>query len=304
MNTKILTLGLFLGALSMGLSSCLGEPENISSFSINVSNMIIPNDPSKPVTVDVNCTYNLRLDGVKNKITVGTSTLSFDGSNNLSFNSSEMNCINYSVASLGFTGGSFARGTANLSNGTKIEGINGLYTSMVFTYDVVGEPFMVVVSNPMLIMNYKTQDATVKTFSMNPFFKGKTTTTYNFKGEEQTFTTDEAVYRVNFASDMKKANVLIYNIRFASQMPRPLQAVVLKDLPVTLTREGYIIEAADFVPEMLESGALTPNPSYKFDSFRLITTSSDLTEASCTYTVNGSFKGSFSGSYCGTFSYE
>lgn len=302
MTIKNITLGLLLGAMSMGLSSCLGDPENKSSFSVNVSNMIFPDNPAEEVSVDQNCTYNIALDGVNNTITIGTSTLSLDGKNNVSFTTNEMKGLVASVSSMGYQSGSFANGQAHLSNGEEITRLGGYFTTVVASYAVAGDPFPITTSVPMLVMSYRTNNALIRTFSTDAFFQGQTKTTYAFGGQEQSFVTDEAVYRVKFSSDMKKANVVLYNIRFASQMSRPLQAVVLKDVPVTLSCAGYTLEISDCIPEMLESGALTPYPSYTFDSFKLMSVSDDLTQISCEYVVNGSFKGSFSGRSCAAFS--
>ncbi|MDE6272287.1 MAG: hypothetical protein K2M31_04695 [Muribaculaceae bacterium] len=299
MTIKNLILGLTLGGMSMGLSSCLGEPENLVSYSSTVSNYIIPNDPSKPVVVNASCTYNLRLDGVKNRITVSTSNFEPDGRNDLSFTSNEMDCL--AVSAGGYVSGNFARGTAKLSNGQEITRLFGFYTSAVYNYEVPGDPFRPLLIPTMLVMSYQTPDALVKTFSMDPFFRGETTTTYTFGEADQTYKTNDAVYRIHFSSDMASADVIIYNIKFAQQMPRPLQGVVLKDLPVELGRNGYRINVENIVPEMLESGELTPYPAYTFDKFTIETSSEDMTQVACQYTVKGVFHGSFNGSSCASF---
>lgn len=299
MTIKNLALVLALGGISMGLTSCLGDPENIMSYSSTVSNYIIPNDPSKPVIVNPSCTYNMRIDGVKNKITINTSNFAPDGRNDLSFTTNEMACL--SVSGGGYVSGNFARGTARLSNGQDITKLYGFYTSAVYKYEVPGDPFRPLLIPTMLVMSYETPDAKVKTFSMDPFFRGETTTSYSFGGDVQTYKTNDAVYRVHFASDMTTADVIIYNIKFAQQMPRPLQGVVLKNLPVVLERDGYLIAVENMVPEMLESGELTPYPAYTFDKFTLKSSSEDLTQIKCEYTVKGAFQGSFSGSSCSSF---
>ncbi len=303
MSIKNLALGLSLGVISMGLSSCLGDPENLLSYSSTVSNYIIPNDPSKPIIVNPSCTYNLRVDGVKNKITINTSEFAPDGRNNLSFSTNEMDCL--AVAGGGYVSGNFARGTARLSNGQEITKLYGYYTSAVYNYEVPGDPFRPLLIPTMLVMSYETPDATVKTFSRDPFFRGETTTTYSFGGNSQTYKTNDAVYRVHFANDMATADVIIYNIKFAAQMPQALQGVVMKNLPVSLERDGYKISVENIIPEMLESGALTPYPAYTFDKFVLKSSSEDLTQVTCQYTVKGgAFQGSFNGSSCASFKVE
>lgn len=295
MIIKKISLFCAMAAMSVALSSCLGEPEDLRTYTINVSNMIVPDDVAEPVTFDLNCSYNLRIDGVKNTLTVGTTNLSLGGSD-LSFTTNSMDCLD--IVAPGGMSGTFARGEAHLSNGQQVSRLNGFYTSSIYAVEVIGEPFKFYVSNPMLVINYRVGNSTVKTFSMNPFFKGTTTTTYPMQGEDKTYNNGDATYRVNFAQDMKSANVVIYNIKFAQEMPRALQAVVLKDVPVTVNHDGYVLQAANVVPEVLEGGELTPYPSFTFTSFMLKSASSDLTVAECEYVVNGVFKGSFYGSYC------
>ena len=291
----------FLGSLLMAaltgvtLTSCLGEPESETSFSIKVSNMIIPDDLGEEVKVTHNCIYNLRIDGVKNKIIVSTSSLSLNGNSNLSFTSNAMDGL--VIAGFGSESGSFARGTAKLSNGQEVSSINGYYTSIVNYYEVTGDPFPVTSVRPMLVMNYRVGNSTVRTFCADSFFRGETTTSYSLgpNAPEKNFTTSDAVYRVKFAEDMKTASVVIYNVQFAEEMQKKLTAVVLKDLPVTLGHRGYIISGTDLVPEMLDDSGLTPMPRYTFDRISIESTDAQLTSIRCDYTVAGSFKGVFEG---------
>lgn len=303
MNFKTISLSILIGAMSMGLSSCLGDPENLTTFSTNLANLIVPDDPTLPVTADVNCTYSVRLDGVKNTVIVSTTDFAADGKNAASFSTNEMECLNASSSS--FLYGTFLKGSAKLSTGGNVTDVHGYFTSSVFYCEVADDPFPAVYNKTMLVMGFKTPDATVRTFSMNPYFKGETTTTYNLQGEDKTFKTNEAVYRVNFSNDMKTANVAMYNIRFAQEMPITLLGVVIKNIPVKLTREGYVLEITeDVIPEMIADGQLTPYPNYTFNKFRLATTNTELTEASCEYTVNQVFKGSFSGSSCAKVTFQ
>lgn len=298
MNFKVLASGVVFGVMLSGLASCVGDPEELTTMTINVCNMVIPDDTSEPIYIDNDCNYNLKIDGVKNKLTINTSDLVLkQNGSKVSFTTDEMPVS--SLSAQGMYSGTFVRGNANMSNGDHLSEMNGFYTSMVYYYDVIGEPFMFVVATPMLVMNYHTGDATVKTFSKNPFFKGVTTTTIN--GTPGTYENDEVVYRINFSDDMKSANIVLYNARFSQQMPRPLQAVVLKDVPVNLTRDGYSISVSNVIPEVLEAGELTPYPNFTFNSFDLKTISSDLTKIECEYTVAGRFKGAFTGAYCNYF---
>ncbi len=307
MKMKKISLICLIAAVAVVMSSCLGDPEDKRTYSITVSNMIIPDDVNAPVTVSHNCTYNLSADYISHKLTVNTTNLSLPGMSDLSFTSNVMDCTN--VSSGPNFSGSFGRGSAHLSNGMDITGLNGFYTSLVYSVEVTGDPFRFYVTNPMLVMNYHAGNYTVKTFSMNPFFRGTTITKYKARpeegeeeGREKTFSYGDATYRVNFAQDMKTANVIIYNAKFALEMPNALQAVVLKDLPVELTHSEYVIKASNVIPEVLEGGVLIPYQRFVFNNFTLTTTSNDLTEVQCEYQVAGMYRGSFTGSYCNYYS--
>lgn len=297
MKLKAIGSLLLASIMGIGLTSCLGEPKSESAFNIKVSNMIFPDDLGEEVRVDHDCTYNIKLDGVKNNLVVSTSSLSLNGYDNLSFTSDPMDVM--ALSGPAGQSGTFARGTAKLSNGTPVSDINGYYTSIVYYYEVLGDPYPVALINPMLVMNYRAGNATVRTFSTDSFFQGQTTTTYSLApgSPEKNFITKDAVYRIIFNRDMKTANVVIYNVQFAEEMNKKLQAVVLQNLPVTLTHQGYEIFAKDVVPQMLESAGLTPYDRYKFDKIDIRNSNAELTAIKCNYTVAGSFKGVFEG-YC------
>ncbi|MDE5842196.1 MAG: hypothetical protein K2H35_00485 [Muribaculaceae bacterium] len=295
MKFKIVGGLLMAAAAGMILTSCLGEPKNDYSFSIKVSNLIIPDDLNSEIQVSHGCTYSLKVDGVKNKIAVSTTTLAMNGSSNLTFASNPMDGL--VLSGYGSESATFARGTAKLSNGKEVTDINGFYTSIVNYYELAGDPFPMAVVRPMLVMNYRVGDTTIYTFSPDSFFSGSTTTTYSL-GEgapEKHFTTKDAVYRVKFAENMKTATLVLYNIQFAEEMGVKLAAVVLKDLPVTLCKDGYVISAQNVVPEMFDDSGLTPMPRYIFNNIVVETPNPTLTDIKCDYTVAGAFKGVFEG---------
>lgn len=294
---KLLSL-IAVGGLCVGAVACSSDPENTTTMSIRVSNYIVPDNLAEEVSVQHDCSYNFRLDNIKGGITISTTDLNLNGST-VGFTSNEMPFVRY-----GYQGGwslDFAKGNAHLSNGMELTGLYGYVTSMVNYMSPVGDPFTNLTPNPMVVAQYHVGDFTVRTFSPNSYFTGKTTTDFQKPGDSGVteFSTTEAVYRVNFAKDMKTANVVIYNVRFAESAPA-LKAVILKNLPVELTREGYLISGKDIVPEMQEGTQATPNPERTFTSFN-IKSSADLTKIDCEYVVAEKYHGKFSGIYCDHF---
>lgn len=294
---KLLSL-IAVGGLCVGAVGCSSDPENTTTMSIRVSNYIVPDNLAEEVSVQHDCSYNLRLDNIKGGITISTTDLNLNGST-VGFTSNEMSFVRY-----GYQGGwslDFAQGNAHLSNGMELSGLYGYVTSMVNYMSPVGDPFTNLTPNPMVVAQYHVGDFTVHTFSPNSYFTGKTTTDFQKPGDSGVteFSTTDAVYRVNFAKDMKTANVVIYNVKFAENAPA-LKAVILKNLPVELTREGYLISGKDIVPEMQEGTQATPYPQRPFTSFN-IKSSADLTKIDCEYVVAKIFHGKFSGIYCDHF---
>ena len=69
----------------------------------------------------------------------------------------------------------------------------------------------------------------------------------------------------NVCTHTNKANVLIYNARFVENMP--LISFTLKDIPVTLTSNGYILQIDEIIPVLSTSD--TPATQYPISNFKL-----------------------------------
>lgn len=138
----------------------------------------------------------------------------------------------------------------------------------------------------MLVMQYNIgNEYTVRTVQPDEFFSGTTVTTINMGGTMSQFENKEAGYRVKLNKDYKTADVIIYNARFAEQMPK-LTAVVLRGLDVKFEDGNYYIEGKDIIPQVPESGALTDYTNYPFNNFELTFTDHKLTCAYISYNVS------------------
>ena len=136
----------------------------------------------------------------------------------------------------------------------------------------------------------------VATFQSDLFFMGETTTSYNIAGEDKTYTNTDMLYRIVMDIAKNKADMIIYQARFASEMPNPLKAIVIPGLDLTFTPAGYILEGKDIIPSMLESNQLVEMPAFTFNEISVNTTNKDMTKASINYQVAGRYAGSFTGS--------
>lgn len=286
-----------LGCAMLSLGSCNeSDPVSKDTMQIRVSNYIVPSNPTKEVTVQNNCIYSMAFDNVNKTMILSTTDLALPDGSAVSFTSDKMTFENYRYQdSWSYD---FHNGTASVAGGNNVDRLWGYVTNMTNSMSPVGDEFDNTIICPMLLASYRIGDYEVRTFSPNSYFSGETTTNFTMPNgaggaTEQIYKTSDAIYRVNFANDMKTVNVVIYNAKFSANMPA-MQAIVLRSLPVELTRDGYRVNVTDVIPEMVEGGTYTPNPSKIFSKFTL-ESSADLNHITCDYVVANMFKGAFSG---------
>lgn len=296
MKSTTRLFGIALAASALMLQGCsLDGGENSQTINLSTCNLIIPDDPDAAVSVQSNCEYTIRYDFTNTTLTINSSDIDWQGTkaalgtNDIPFkwyNTGNTQTYTFSDGTGSFQGGSYRSEVTNVS---------GYTTNQVYFYLSPYDPYPIVAESIVPVFQFKAGDTTVKTFQANNFYGGKTTTKYQMGATENEFENDEPIYRVSFASDMKTANVVIYKVRFAEEMPVTLEAVVLKSLPVEFNHSGYRISAENVVPEMLDGTTFVPFEDRTFDSFEFETVNADLTKVKCTYTCAGIFHGSFEG---------
>lgn len=159
-------------------------------------------------------------------------------------------------------------------------------------------------SFPLLVGKYKagTQYSVMTCFTDMSFF-GTTTTSYpegdNYPAGE--FSNSQMIYRVLFDIKTMKADVVIYNAKFASMAP-PIDVIYLPNLDLKFENEGYTIEGTSVVPQIPEGDGsnevLVPNTRYTFNAFKLSTKPGTvLSEVEISYQVATVFKGKCAGYY-------
>lgn len=103
----------------------------------------------------------------------------------------------------------------------------------------------------------------VTAISRNPYIFSQNTTTISAGGNA--YSTKDTYYEVKFA-DTSKADVYIYNARFVEEMPQGI-SFTLKEIPVTLTANGYTLQIDEITPVL--STSETPATQYPISDFRL-----------------------------------
>lgn len=290
-NKKILVWS--LPAIMLMVVGCksTNEPVSITTWNVKMCSVALPDDSSQEIEVKGEVNYGMRLDFVKETLTVSASDLEINGKK-LNFTSEPIPMGYYRSENLWtayFKDGHSAGVSENAEN------ISGFLTNGIYYYRPENEQLPGSVADPQAIMSFSVPGYTVKTFSSNAYFSGVTTTTYSFGGMNKSFDNPDAVYRVNFAKDMKSADVVIYNVKFAQEMVNPLVAVYIKGLEVEFNTSGYTLKGEDIIPEMLENGVLVPYEEKKFDSIEINTVEGDMSKIRCSYTCASIFKGNFTG---------
>ena len=138
-----------------------------------------------------------------------------------------------------------------------------------------------------------------RSFRSDVCFKGKTVAIAH--GQEQEPNTD-MVYRVVMdLSDASayKADLYLVNAQLATGMPKI--TIALKGLDLKFTNAGYTISGTNVAAGMVEGSAITPQPSYTFDSINFEVQSDRngfLAAAKGSYSVGGRFSATFTEGSC------
>lgn len=287
--------------MSATLAGCSMDNDKVTSyFSVSLCNLIIPADESQVPYADSGCEYLINLNHTQATAEVKTDNLNIDGKT-LGFTTDEMKYSDL-VSQVGYS--RKFNGSGSINGGGVISDFSGVETTLFYYYPTA-IPGVVGVTpiDKQVILSYKVNDEyTVKTFPQDVYYGGETVTRFNMMGQSQTFSNKEPIYRIYFANDMKTATVVIYNVKFAEQMPA-LKALVLKDLDVTYSSVGFTITGEDLVASYLDGEGLTKYEIYPFRSFKFISASTDLVKGECNFIVENTkmpgalFYGSFTGSY-------
>lgn len=173
-----------------------------------------------------------------------------------------------------------------------------------YTFNFIPSPNPYIDYNYITLANYKIGSSyIVKTFPVNTFFKGETTTTYPQNPEG--FKNSDITYRfiINQDKETSKFSVdlVIYDAKFAAEMPVTISAIVVTGLDVEFTADGVYITGKDKDPKYFEGGSYLPLPSYTFNEIEFHTTNGNYTKGELNYTVGGRYQGHFEGEYCKTY---
>lgn len=293
---------LCLAALTVALTGCLGndDVQNVSSVSRAVLNHLSPVDGEGDIIVSPG-EYTLRFDNVKNLMVVSTTSLRYNNSDHtftttdLSFRAGMYDLGGYAGQVFQWRGN---EGNTAVAGSATITGMTGKLTDVFYFDNVLQIPGLGMMNNNLLsrlVLNYTYDNRyKVTTFYPDMMFAGETSTTTS--ADADPYKSTDPRYRIVFDYEKNKATLVIYQAKFSANMPT-LSAIMLTDLPVEWTSDGYMITAENIQAYSVENGQATPVPGFPFTSIKVESDESDMTGVKINYIVGGRFNGSFSGKY-------
>lgn len=295
-------------ALTLGMTACDNDsPSLVTSANYVTTNLVIPSNTSEDVKIQ-EVIYTNSFDVYAQLLSISSNNLIIgSGAGNLDIQSMPYSGWNTTAGSI------IAFDAENISGtfgSMSVTGFKGAITDAAY-YNAESVPGVNVMSAnsfiPKVIMQYKVgNDYTVKTFSRDAVYMGKTTT--SVMGMSDQFTSEDISYRVVFKDEYKKADVVMYNVQFNEKMPK-MKLMLLRDLDVQFNHLGYVITGSDIIPLVREGegqATSTGDPfkdyyteytSFPFTSFMLTNQSDDLNRMDLQFMVAGRFRGTFTGSY-------
>lgn len=297
---KIYLLGSL--ALLMGLVSCHKDDYNYQQSAVTSAlNIITELDGSNPIVTQGDYQFDYKFNSTTQLGTISTNSLIIDNTKH-DFTTIEQNYKSNGY-NLYFVNPQSANG--NLSNST-------FFITPQYYYPALFVEGMALNENPYNLQPYViaaqyTLDNKylVRTFQPNTLFYGKTITSYpGTDGNTVTYepgageNEQPMVYQLSLNIKDNKADVVIYNAKFAPPMPG-LAEIYLKDLDVDFTGCNVKVTGSNIIPLAPEGedGELSEYPGFPFNNFELVTQGGDLTKCIISYTVATRFKGYFEGSY-------
>lgn len=296
---KIILTGML--GLCVALSSCSLDNDDDNNYFTNnyrCANLVIPSTGN---TTMQDASYSLTIYPLSSTLNVTTSDLVINGTKYVfATNAMEAKTSLFSYEGNNYDITYFSGGTAAAS-GLDVTNLQGFLSSkfnILGTNDPANPAYVFRPFTP-LVMSYTVNGSnTVKTFAPDAIYTGVTSIT-TVGSTDAPFTNDGIRYRVIFKEDYSKADVILYNANFASNMPVTINCI-LEDLTVAVNKDGYSIMGSNIVPSLYDETGLTPAPGFPFASFQLDNNSSDLSTAAIQYTVQigpARYDGTFTGKY-------
>lgn len=282
-----------LMASALLLTSCgvdKDQPNNTQKATATLPTVIIPTDASKPAEILTDANYTM-----VNYFSTGTWTVQVNNlkpsfSNALSFTSPQMSPTFSTKIGLQM---SFL--TPFLAQNNAVINTLSMIVSDTYNYYVdSAAPTLGV----FYFINFKVGDEyKVKTFEPNTFYAGNTVSSYTTEdGVKKSYTATKPMFNIQFSANLTKADLIIYNARFAEEMPE-ISRMVISGLKVEPDRMyGYRITGTGINPVVGDGAHATEYPTFQFTDIDFHPINDNLTEAQLTFKVGDRYSATFRGS--------
>lgn len=178
----------------------------------------------------------------------------------------------------------------NIGKGAEVTNLDATITPGVFNVNnlyIPGVNSTTANAGYRLIMGYDLNSRYhVQTFWPLCYYVGK-----SYVSGTTTYSTNNTAYRVEMDFEKKNARVVVYYPEFSAEDKDVPKAIIFEEIPVLFDHNSYYLEAA--APKTTVLGekdgvtAVVENEKYKCTDFSFRITSSDLTESSIQYNIDG-----------------
>lgn len=252
---------LFLSiTLSLAMTSCLDngdEPNTVMTANYACYNNVedLQNNPGKYELKAGTYVFTMDVSNMKLDLAI-RGNFGESGDVNLTINSLDMKLADYEY---NFSADALTPEVADgIAGSHLIQNLKGSIHPYVITNGTQVQQILVYQVSFVLDGRYR-----VTAISRNSYIFSQNTITTSAEGGA--YSTDKTQYSVKF-TDTSKADVTIYEAKFVEEMPQGI-TFTLKDLPVTLTANGYTLQADNITPVLATSE--TPATQYPVSDFRL-----------------------------------
>ncbi|HIR37027.1 MAG TPA: hypothetical protein IAC93_01490 [Candidatus Limisoma gallistercoris] len=254
---------LFLSiTLSLAMTSCLDngdEPNTVMTANYACYNNVedLQNNPGKYELKAGTYVFTMDVSNMKLDLAI-RGNFGESGDVNLTINGLDMKLADYEY---NFSADVLTPEVADgIAGAHTIQNLKGSIHPYVITNDNQTAYQQVLVYQVSFVLDGRYR---VTAISRNPYIFSQNTTTISAGGNA--YSTKDTYYEVKFA-DTSKADVYIYNARFVEEMPQGI-SFTLKEIPVTLTANGYTLQIDEITPVL--STSETPATQYPISDFRL-----------------------------------
>lgn len=281
-----------LAAVALALASCEVH-DSTQSISYPEYNLIVDiENPDQPAQVSSYVAYQVQYNFTKNVVDLKGSDVVINNQK-YSFETDTMALQSRSFAiEGGYTYNLCFSKPGQVKPGSDVKNVNG---TIVFSYyptsSSVLDPNYAVAASERLDLNYIINDRyKVQTFAPTVLYRGQTVSS----SDGQSLSTKESDYVAAIDFQKNKASVYVYNAKLSEDQSKNFPKVICFDeIPVKFSHDGYYLESAAPKTTILgikdNKAALVDSVGFAASNFVLVPTSSDLTEASISYNLDGHY---------------